>query len=116
MSTSSSNAASDSKAVLGFVLFGGPLSGALVRDVRLANECAERGWPVHVWWAMDRTKGTKFHPSIQQHWLFNGLRFRHKHGRAALDLIGKGLNVAFSDTIRALRLQKRPRIIHRLMH
>lgn len=113
MTTSSSTSR---QPVLGFILFGGSLSGAMVRDVRLANECAERGWPVHVWWAMDWSKSTRLHPAIQQHWLFSGLRFRHRHGRAALEVIGRGLNKAFDDTARALRLQKRPQIVNRLMN
>ena len=42
-----------SRPVFGCLLFGGPLSGALIRDVRLANELSARGFEVHVWWAMD---------------------------------------------------------------
>lgn len=101
--------------VLGFMLFGGSLSGALVRDVRLANELVSRGYPVHVWWAMDWSKSAGLDSRIQQHWLFSGLRFRHRHGRNALDFIGRQLSKAFPDTLRALRVQKRPQILTRLM-
>src|SRR5262245_8005960 len=114
-SSSANTRSANGTPVLGFILFGGSLSGALVRDVRLANECAERGWPVHVWWAMDRSKSTRLHPAIQQHWLFSGVRYRNRHGRVALEALGRGLNWAFSDTARALRLQKRPQIVKRLM-
>lgn len=114
-SMKSTTSASPPRPVLGFILFGGSLSGALVRDVRLANECADRGWPVHVWWAMDWSKSTRLHPSIQQRWLFSGVRFRSRHGRAALELLGRGLNKAFTDTARALRVQKQPQIAMRLM-
>jgi hypothetical protein len=111
----STTSAVSPKPVLGFILFGGSLSGALVRDVRLANECAERGWPVHVWWAMDWSKSTKLHPAIRQHWLFSGLRYRHRRGRIALELLGRGLTKTFTDTARSLRIQKRPYIVKRLM-
>jgi glycosyltransferase involved in cell wall biosynthesis len=101
--------------VFGIILFGGSLSGALVRDVRLANELAARGYRVHVWWAMDWTKSAGLDSRIVQHWLFSGLRFRHKHGRSLLEWIGRWLNFAFSDKARALRIQKRPQILKRLM-
>jgi glycosyltransferase involved in cell wall biosynthesis len=104
--------------VLGFVLFGGSLSGALVRDVRLANECAARGYPVHVWWAMDRQHNSGLRPEIRQHWLFSGLRCWTRMGwaRGSLDRLGRGLNRVFDDKARAHGLQKRPRIMTRLMN
>jgi glycosyltransferase involved in cell wall biosynthesis len=104
--------------VLGFVLFGGSLSGALVRDVRLANECAARGYPVHVWWAMDWQHNAGLRPEIHQHWLFNGLRYwtRMPAFRGALDGLGRRLNRFFGDKARAHGLQKRPRITTRLMN
>ncbi len=104
--------------VLGFVLFGGSLSGALVRDVRLANECAERGYPTHVWWVMDRQHDAALHPSIQQHWLFNGMRqsTRVPVLRSVIEGLGKAGSKVFSDRVRAHGLQRRPRIMTRLMH
>jgi glycosyltransferase involved in cell wall biosynthesis len=106
------------KPVLGLVLFGGSLSGALVRDVRLANECAARGYPVHVWWAMDRQHNSGLRPEIQQHWLFSGFRFWTRLGwaRGGIDRLGRGLNRLFEDKARAHGLQKRPRIMTRLMN
>ncbi len=110
--------ASSSTPVLGFVLFGGSLSGALVRDVRLANECAARGYPVHVWWVMDRQHNSGLRPDITQHWLFNGLRFwtRWSGARGLLDGLGRRLNRFFDDKSRAHGLQKRPRVMTRLMN
>lgn len=108
---------SRTKPVLGFVLFGGSLSGALVRDVRLANECAARGFPVHVWWAMDWQHDAGLRPEIQQRWLFSGLRYWSRGpGRGALDRTGRTLNRLFDDRARAHGLQKRPRIMTRLMN
>ncbi len=103
--------------VLGFVLFGGSLSGALVRDVRLANECAARGFSVHVWWAMDWQHNAGLRAEINQHWLFNGLRlWNRRFTRGAFESLGKGLNRFFDDRIRAHGLQKRPKIMTRLMN
>ena len=50
--------------VIGLILLGGPLSGALIRDVRLANELAGRGYSVHAWWAMDRQTCSPLDPKI----------------------------------------------------
>jgi len=106
------------KPVLGFILFGGALSGALVRDVRLANECARRGYPVHVWWAMDKQKNPPaggLRAEIQQHWLFHGLRFWGLRFRGATELLGRGLHACFDDKARAHGAQRRPHIMRRIM-
>ncbi|MCI0631576.1 MAG: glycosyltransferase family 4 protein [Phycisphaerales bacterium] len=102
--------------VFGFILMGGPLSGALVRDVRLANELARRGCTVHVWWAMDRSKSAELDPSIQQRWLFNGFRFIGLPvGRNVLEAIGRTANFAFADKRRSHWLQRRPGNLKRMM-
>lgn len=59
----------------GFLMIGGALVGSAIRDLRLANELAERGHPVHVFWTIDRTPVMELHPDIQQHWLFNSGRY-----------------------------------------
>ena len=107
--------------VFGLILLGGPLSGALIRDVRLANELADRGYRVHVWWAMDRRKSLKLHPSITEYWLFHGLRYlpvKGFHGtfRWLLDSTGRMASRIFSDKTRAHYLQHRPQILERVMH
>lgn len=109
---------SDSQPVLGFVLFGGSLTGALVRDVRLANACSERGFPVHVWWLMDRQSNVGLRPEIQQHSLANGLRFltRISGARGMMESLGKALSVLFSERIRSHLFQRRPRLAMRLMN
>ena len=104
--------------MLGFILLGGALSGALVRDVRLANECARRGYQVHVWWAMDRQKKPPaggLRAEIQQHWLFHGLRFWGTHFRGATELLGRGLHACFDDKARSHAAQRRPRVMQRVM-
>ena len=59
----------------GFIMIGGALVGSAIRDLRLANELAERGHPVHVFWTIDRTPAMELHPDIQEHWLFNSGRY-----------------------------------------
>lgn len=116
--TDPGNAPGAFQPVLGFILFGGALSGALVRDVRLANECARRGYPVHVWWAMDKQKKPPaggLRPEIQQHWLFHGLRFWGPRFRGATELLGRGLHACFDDKARAHGAQRRPHIMRRIM-
>lgn len=108
------------KPVFGLILLGGPLSGALVRDIRLANELAERGYRVHVWWAMDRRKSLKLHPSITEYWLFHGLRYLSVRGfgntlRWLLDSTGRIVSQILSDKTRSHYLQHRPRALERIM-
>jgi len=113
----SSPASSTPHPVFGCILFGGSLSGALVRDVRLANELVKRGFEVHVWWAMDWQKSAGLDPAIKQHWLFNGMRMWNRgFTRGPLDSFGRLMNRLYSDRTRAHGLQRRPKILARLMN
>lgn len=96
-------------------MLGGSLSGALIRDVRLANELAARGWRVRVWWAMDRDKSTRLAPGVRQSWLFHGCRYLRSSGSDAADGFGRLLTAITRDKNRRRSAQKRPRIIERLM-
>lgn len=111
--------ASGARPVIGQVLFGGPISGALVRDIRLANELATRGHVVHVWWAMDRPRQSGLLPQVRQHWLFSGMRYLAT-GRGAgphplRDRFGRGLAAVFKDRARAHYSQKYPAVLDRIM-
>ncbi|MHC4429854.1 MAG: glycosyltransferase family 4 protein [Planctomycetota bacterium] len=101
--------------VFGFLLFGGPLSGALVRDARLANELARRGWPVHVWWAMEREKDAPLDARIQQRWLFHGFRYLPPWASGLADMAGRLLTAATHDKNRARSAQKRHEFLRRVM-
>lgn len=102
--------------VFGFMLFGGPLSGALIRDVRLANELADRGFRVHAWWAMDRTRANPLRPSITQHWLFHGMRYLlTSRGSSAAEVAGRTLTFFFHDKNRLRQLQKSPGVLRAAM-
>ena len=104
------------KPVFGFLLFGGPLSGALVRDIRLANELAARGFTVHVWWAVDRRKSSPLRPDIKQHWLFHGFRYSlSRRGSRLADNFGRLSTRYLHEKNRLRTLQKRPELLDNVM-
>lgn len=111
----SSSVPSSDSPVFAFVLFGGPLSGALIRDIRLANELKGRGYPVHVWWAMDRSKSSDLRDDIPQHWLFHGLRYVSGKSNALADRAGRVFTRYVHDKNRLRGYQKRPAVLHRVM-
>ena len=100
--------------VFGFILLGGPLSGALIRDIRLANELAERGFAVHVWWAVDRQNDAPLRPSITQHWFFHGFRYIAGSGNGLTDHFGRFLTQMLRDKNRMRGAQKRPQVLERV--
>jgi glycosyltransferase involved in cell wall biosynthesis len=103
-----------SSPVFGFILVGGALSGAQIRDVRLANELVRRGYTVHAWWAMDRPHKSPLDPAISQRWLFNAARYggwlRHA---AADDLVGQWICRLTPDNRRQQFVQRFPAILDR---
>lgn len=103
------------KPVFGCILIGGGISGALIRDVRLANELADRGYDVHVWWALDRQTNSGLRKSVRQYWLFHGFRYAKPVGRGFMDAVGKTLTRLFSDKKRAHGLQQRPGVLNDVM-
>jgi glycosyltransferase involved in cell wall biosynthesis len=107
-------AAGSGDPVFGFVLVGGGLSGALVRDVRLANELFDRGFGVRVWWAIDRAP-TELRPQIRQTWLFHGLRYLRASGSDSAEAMGRLLCRVTHQKNRHHFLQKRPWIIRPVM-
>ncbi len=102
--------------VFGFLLLGGPLSGALVRDIRLANELADRGYTVHVWWAVDRRRSSPLSAKIRQHWLFHGFRYSSsRRGSRIADAFGRLLTRFLHEKNRLRWLQKRHYVLDRVM-
>lgn len=99
----------------GFILIGGALVGAQVRDIRLANELAERGYPVHAWWAMDRAFEAPLHPAIQQRWLFHSFRFTGCINRTLGDHFGRWLSVTGNDRYRSRFTQACPGLLRGVM-
>ncbi len=116
----SAAATAPSKPVFAMILVGGALSGALIRDIRLANELHRRGFAVHVWWAIAQSRSTSLHPEIPQHRLFSGMRFLFGPSPMpplgeVLDRTGRVLNLAFNDRARSHWLQQRPHVLNRTM-
>jgi glycosyltransferase involved in cell wall biosynthesis len=105
----------DAEPVFGFVLFGGPLSGALVRDIRLANELAGRGWRVRAWWAMDRPQSSPLRDDIPQSWLFHGLRHAKGLPPGLADAFGRFSTRILHDKNRLRYSQKRPKLLDWVM-
>ena len=102
--------------VFGFLLLGGPLTGALVRDIRLANELADRGYTVHVWWTVDRRRSAPLSAKIRQHWLFHGFRYSSSPwGSQTADAFGKLLTRFLHEKNRLRWLQKRHYVLDRVM-
>ncbi|MFN8856819.1 MAG: glycosyltransferase family 4 protein [Planctomycetaceae bacterium] len=99
--------------VLGFVMVGGPLVGAQVRDLRLANEMARRGFPVHVWWAFDRPQGIVLDPSISQHWLFSWSRHMLPLCPGAADQLGRLACRLVPESLRNRAAQRLPGVMDR---
>lgn len=59
----------------GLIMIGGAMVGSLVRDLRIANELAERGYRVHVFWAIDESCPFDVHPDIVHHKFFSAARY-----------------------------------------
>jgi glycosyltransferase involved in cell wall biosynthesis len=104
----------DNPPVIGFVLLGGALTGALVAHVRLAKELARRGYPVHAWWAMDRPVRSPLRGVLSERWLFNSTRYGGLlRLRGIDDLVGQYGSRLIGDTLRNLLIQKIPLFFHR---
>lgn len=101
--------------VFGLVIPGGATTGAAVRDIRLANELADRGFAVHVWWAMD-WKSDALRPSIGQHWLFHGFRFAGRGLGGVKELAGRVLAGVVKDKNRDHVAQKRAALLRQMWH
>ncbi|WP_010584779.1 glycosyltransferase family 4 protein [Schlesneria paludicola] len=103
----------DSGPVFGFILVGGTLVGAQVRDIRLANELARRGYQVHVWWAFDRPSVSPLDPRITQRWLFGWSRYAPWGTPAVADTLSRSMYHVSSERFRALIAQTVPGFIGR---
>lgn len=101
--------------IFGFMLMGGALFGAQVRDIRLANELFDRGYRVHVWWAMDRAYRSPLRPGIPQHWLFHSGRYAPFIQREVDEWLGRALSRLTLDERRAWVVQAFPWELDRLM-
>ncbi len=106
------------EAVFGMFLRGGPLGGAMIRDIRLANELSRRGYRVHAWWAIDRPQHCDLRPEIEQHWLFSGLRYASlpwESPRGLKDALGRLASGVCPHNFWVSQAQRRPGTVRALM-
>lgn len=103
--------ASAADPVFGFVLVGGALIGAQVRDVRLANELAARGFQVHVWWILERPHRSPLRAEVHQHWLCHSFRLSTLRFPTTLDFVGRLSGWPVSDTHRQRLVQTFPGLL-----
>src|ERR1700743_488692 len=75
--------------VFGFVFLGGSVNGAQILEVRLANELHRRGFPVHVWWVVDRPDRSTLAAGISERWLFHTFRYATGRTSGMLDALGR---------------------------
>jgi glycosyltransferase involved in cell wall biosynthesis len=102
--------------VFGFLLVGGALVGAQVRDIRLANELVRRGYPVHVWWAFDQPHEQRLDPAISQRLLFTASRYSGWIGTwGTNDYLGRLANQFLSDRVRSWITQNYPEFMEKQM-
>ncbi|MDB4786387.1 glycosyltransferase family 4 protein [Planctomycetaceae bacterium] len=59
----------------GLILIGGAMVGSVISHLRIANELAERGYRVHIFWAIDDSWPGDIHPGIVQHKFFSAARY-----------------------------------------
>jgi glycosyltransferase involved in cell wall biosynthesis len=78
--------------VFAFLAFtSGSYEGAIIRDMRLANDLHRRGYPVHVYWLMERNPEL-VDPGIPQSTLARALRYRFRRPSGILNRIGRLLD------------------------
>lgn len=106
-----SDPCADGTPVFGFILIGGSLTGAQVRDIRLANELHRRGHQVHVWWAIDRPKTSSLDPGISQRWLFHSFRYAVGGTSGMLDACGRWSSRMLGDRFRSALAQAIPWLV-----
>jgi len=79
--------------VFGFVAFtSGSYEGAIIRDLRLANELHRRGHRVVVYWMME-TNSDLLDDGIPQHLLCRGTRYQFSRPSNLMDLAGRLLGL-----------------------
>ena len=99
--------------IFAFLAFtSGSYEGAIIRDMRLANDLHRRGYPVQIYWMMEKNPEL-VDPKIPQRVLVRGLRYQFKRPSGLLDRLGKLLNI-FPAARRRLFLNQHPEYVARL--
>src|SRR5688572_12008874 len=100
--------------VFGFLAFtSGSYEGAIIRDMRLANELHRRGFGVHVYWMMEQNPEL-VDRGIGQHVLARALRFQFKKPCGVMDRLGKFFAI-IPAARRRLFLNQHPEYVVRIL-
>jgi glycosyltransferase involved in cell wall biosynthesis len=100
--------------VFAFLAFtSGSYEGAIIRDMRLANDLHRRGFKVHVYWLMEQNPEL-VDKGIPQSVLARGLRYQFRKPSALADTAGKALNL-FPPARRRLFISQHPDYVFRIM-
>lgn len=103
------------QAVFAFVAFtSGSYEGAVVRDMRLANELHRRGWPVVVYWMMEQNRDLVA-PGIRQRVLCRGFRYQRQKPSWFFDALGNVLDIYPAQRRRRF-MQQHPNYVNHLMY
>lgn len=100
--------------VFAFLAFtSGSYEGAIIRDMRLANDLHRRGFKVHIYWLMEQNPEL-VDKGIPQSVLARGLRYGFKKPSAITESAGKLFNL-FPPARRRLFVAQHPDFVFRLM-
>jgi glycosyltransferase involved in cell wall biosynthesis len=103
-----------SQPVFGFLAFtSGSFEGAVIRDMRLANELKRRGYKVVVYWMMERNSEL-VGPGIRQRMLCRGTRYQFARPSGLMDGIGSMFKI-LPPEVRREFMQRHPDYVERLM-
>ncbi len=100
--------------VFAFLAFtSGSYEGAIIRDMRLANDLHRRGFKVHVYWLMEKNPEL-VDEGVPQSILARGTRYQFRKPSRIMDAMGRVFNL-FPAARRRLFMSHHPDYVFRLM-
>lgn len=100
--------------VFGFLAFtSGSYEGAIIRDMRLANDLHRRGFKVHVYWMMEKNPEL-VDAGIPQSMLCRGLRYQFRRPSGLMDQVARVFKL-FPAARRRLFLAQHPEFVAKLL-
>src|SRR5207247_1683970 len=91
----------------------GSYEGAIIRDMRLANELNRRGFAVRIYWLMEQNSDLVAE-TVPQSMLARAVRYQFRRPSGLMDSLGKVFNL-FPAARRRLFLNQHPDLVFRLM-
>jgi glycosyltransferase involved in cell wall biosynthesis len=100
--------------VFAFLAFtSGSYEGAIIRDMRLANDLHRRGFKVHVYWMMENN-AELVDPGIAQSILVRGFRYQFRRPSRVMDEVGRVFNLIPAGRRRRF-INEQPEYVFRVM-